>query len=206
MTMSEAWEPWLPTLQDIEKRKSEEPFGPYGSVGWDALEVPDEAVHVKARMPKLKQLFDERYGFRMINQETLSRWQIGLQRRFDELVNVYERAYILYEKYAQDLIDDAESGELRTWQRDYSSEESSEGTTSKVDTPDSVINRSNDYADSRQSSTGGGSSSGSDKVTERKISTGDSLIDSVNASVYRWKDIDIAFVSEFENNFLNMFW
>lgn len=206
MTMSEAWEPWLPTLQDIEKRKSEEPFGPYGSVGWDALEVPDEAVHVKARMPKLKQLFDERYGFRMINQETLSRWQIGLQRRFDELVNVYERAYILYEKYAQDLIDDAESGELRTWQRDYSSEESSEGTTSKVDTPDSVINRSNDYADSRQSSTGGGSSSGSDKVTERKISTGDSLIDSVNTSVYRWKDIDIAFVSEFENNFLNMFW
>ena len=59
MTMSEAWEPWLPTLQDIEKRKSDDPYGPYSSVGWDALEVPDEAVHVKARMPKLKQLFDE---------------------------------------------------------------------------------------------------------------------------------------------------
>ena len=204
--MSDAFYPWLPTLQDIEQRKHDDPFGYYSKFGWDQLEVPDSAVHVKARMSQLKTLFDERYGFRMVNQETLERWQIGLQRRFDELVNVYERAYTLYEMYDQDLLDDAASGELREWQRSYASTESSEGVTSKVDTPDSVINKSGDYADSRQSSTGGGSSSGTDTVTERKISTGDALIDSVNESYRKWRDIDAAFVREFENNFLNMFW
>ena len=192
MTFSEAFAPWLPTLQDIEVRKTDPEYADYYQrFGWENLVVPDDCPHISARMlPVLKPLFEQKYGFRMINQETLERWQIRLQTKFDEIVHIYERAYVLYEKYEQEMVDDMLSGERIT--------RSTKGDSQQINTPDYTTNASEDYADNRSRS----------KVDETisTIRTGDGLIDSVNAGYQRWVDIDQALIAEFENNFLNIFW
>lgn len=191
MRFSEAFAPWLPTLQDIEVRKTDpEHADYYQRFGWDNLVVPDDCPHVTARMNDLKVFFEQRYGFRMVNKESLERWQIGLQAKFDEVVHIYERAYILYEKYEQEMLDDMLGGEKIT--RDTL------GDSQQINTPDYATNASQDYADNRSRS--------NVKETISTVRTGDGLIDSVNAGYQRWIDIDQSFIAEFENNFLNIFW
>lgn len=188
---SEAFAPWLPTLQDIEVRKTDPEYAEYyGRFGFDQLVIPDDCPHVLARRNDLKTFFEQRYGFRMINQESLERWQIKLQAKMDEIVHIYERAYALYEKYEQEMMDDMLGGEKII--RDTS------GDTSAVNTPDYTSNASDDYADNRSRS----------KVKEEitTVRTGDGLVDSVNAGYQRWVDIDQSLIAEFENNFLNIFW
>ena len=72
---SEAFAPWLPTLQEIEVKK--DPHTELGryylKFGFEQLVVPADCPHVAARKDELKILFDQRYAFRMINQETLER-------------------------------------------------------------------------------------------------------------------------------------
>ena len=190
MPFSEAFAPWLPTLQDIEVRKNDADVGDYyRRFGWENLVVPDDCPHVSFRMPYLKPLFEQKYGFRMVNQETLERWQIKLQAKFDEIVHIYERAYVLYEKYGQEMLDDMLGGEKIT--------RSTKGDSQQINTPDYTTNESEDYADNRSRS----------KIDETisTIRTGDGLVDSVNAGYQRWVDIDQALIAEFENNFLNVF-
>ena len=53
MTFSEAFAPWLPTLQDIEVRKNDVDVGDYyRRFGWENLVVPDDCPHVSFRMFK----------------------------------------------------------------------------------------------------------------------------------------------------------
>ena len=184
---------WLPTLQDIEKRKQDDDpdiAAYYQRFGWENLVVPADCVNVAGRMSNLKTLFDERYAFRMINQETLERWQIRLQNNFDRIVHTYERAYVLYAKYSSEMLDDMIGGEIIT--RDTT------GGSSVTSTPDFKTNESEDYADSRTKS----------KIDETITSqrTGEDLIDSINRGFRNWVDIDQALIQEFENNFLNIFW
>ena len=191
MPFSDAYAPWLPTLQDIEVRKDDPELADYYQrFGFGTLEIPDDCTHVIARKDRLKELFNERYAFRMINQETLERWQIRLQTKLDRIVRVYERAYALYEKYDAEMMDDMLGGEKIT--RDTSAD------GSQVNTPDYATNASENYADNRSRS----------KVNETiaTIRTGDGLVDSVNEGFRKWTDIDQSFISEFEDNFLNIFW
>ena len=207
--MSDAFESWIPTLQDLEVRKQDpDPTiaAYYQRFGWENIEVPADCPRVAARMNDLKVIFEERYAFRMINSETPERWQIRLQNRFDRFVRVYEHAYELYETYQADLIDDVRAGEVRTWSRSYSDTQSSSGSGSEVDTPDAAINAGDNYADRRTKTTESGSSSGTDSITETKIKTGESLVTSINEGFRRYVDIDQDFIGQFEDSFLNLFW
>ena len=209
--MNDAFYPWLPTLQDIEKRKDDIENGPYYSkFGWEQLEVPADCPIVAGRMSDLKTLFDERYAFRMINSETLEQWQIRLQSRFDRYVHIYERAYTLYSTYAQDMIDDMKGGELRTITRTTSGTESGSDSQDvrNVNTPDAANNANDNYADSRSKSTGSSSvtSSGSESVRDELIKTGEGIIDSINSGFRKFIDIDQDFIRQFEDSFLNLFW
>lgn len=229
--LGDAFEPWLPTLQDITVRRSDLEVGAYYSqFGWDQLVVPDDCPHVAARMNDLETIFKERYAFRMIGQETLERWQIRLQNMFDSRVRVYERAYSLYEQYAQEMLDDMIEGESETITRNSTGTDNTTGSVSGtdsgsdsrdgsvVDTPDYVTNASDKYADKRTKESGTSSlttsrtttdnntSTLNETITNTKTKTGQSLIDAVNAGFRKWTDIDQAFVGEFENNFLNIFW
>lgn len=97
--------PWLPKLIDIEHRKDAgEPA--YQNIGFDALDIPSSLEEITDRAADLKVRFDERYAYRMINSETLPRWQNRLQNRFDEIADRYERAYRLYAANGAAMMDD----------------------------------------------------------------------------------------------------
>ena len=207
--MNDAFKSWIPTLQDLEVRKQDpdpQIAAYYQRFGWDNIEVPADCPRVAARMNDLKIIFEERYGFRMINSETPERWQIRLQNRFDRFVRVYEHAYELYETYQADLIDDVRAGEVRTWSRTYSDSQSSSGSGSEVDTPDAAVNAGDNYADRRTKTTESGSSSGTDSISETKIKTGESLVTSIHEGFRKYVDIDQDFIGQFEDSFLNLFW
>ena len=190
--MIDAFYPWVPTLQDIESRKDHDTeLGQYYErFGWEQLVVPVDCPRVAARMDDLKILFDQKYAFRMLNSETLEEWQIRLQTRFDRYVHVFERAYLLYEKYQQDMIDDMKGGEIIT--------RTASGVGSTVNTPDIKINASDDYADSRTRS------ATSEKV--ETVRTGEGLVDDINAGFRKFVDVDQEFIAQFEDSFLNIFW
>ena len=209
--MNDAYAPWLPTLQDIEVRKDDVEVGEYyKKFGWDQLVVPDDCPIIAGRMANLKILFDQKYAFRMINSETLEQWQIRLQARFDRYAHIYERAYTLYSTYEQELIDDMIGGETRTITRSGSETGtgSESGDVRNVNTPDAATNADDRYADSRSKSSGTSSTSviTSESVTDRKIKTGEGLIDNINSGFRKFIDIDQDFIRQFEDSFLNLFW
>lgn len=215
--------PWLPTLVEVLRLKSQDPTDPDLRVGWDALYVSDSYPLVQARMALLKERFDERYAFRMLSAETTLRWQVRLQNRFDSVVERYERAYRIVS--GRDDLDSV--GELTVTKtkgtdtnggKDVRASTSSSSSSSQdrlTDTPDTTINDSDSYA----SSTSKGSSSSSSKSdgttsygrtlsTDRTVST-ERLYDvsqGVMSSIRGWTDVDTLFVGEFENLFLNIFW
>ena len=226
--------PWVPTLIDVEKAKT----GPDGEYwrrfGWEQLEVPEDCPITLARMPFLKVRFDERYSNRMLNQETMERWQIRLQNRFDEVVHRYERAYRLYNQHSAKIDEGALPGTLREIEGSFenTSASSTESDSSGSDTttatgrnragqsPDQSINELSAYAtavsdstsESTTTTTGGtkGSStdnaSGNTHTTDRSTVTGAVLMENLNDAIEGYRDIDTEFVKAFENNFMNIFW
>ena len=236
-----AEQPWVPTLVDVERMKAAEPDDSpvdWRRFGWSALEVPQDATHVIARFDILATRFLERYAYRMLNAETMEKWQVRLQNRFDEVVRLYERAYSLYADNEKAMLADVIPGMRRTSEyADESQGESSQtgessdsrttsatgsNKTKNSDTPDSKINSSDNYAgsisigsDTSESSVAGKtatkngiirSDTGKRTGTEVVQQTGGEVIDAVNHSVKSWMDIDTAFIAEFENNFMNVWW
>ena len=170
MSLYEAFEPWLPTLLDLEHRKQDgDPD--YQNVGFSALVFPVGATNLNSRRTELEERFFERYAMRKINQETLPRWQLRLQNRFDEIADRYERAYQIYADYAAQMNGDV----LEGWQDTYSGSDSKEykgnealeysgsedltrSGSEKVadkekvtDTPDAAINDTQAFADTVES-------------------------------------------------------
>lgn len=206
-TFSDAELPWLPVLCDVEyfKVNSDDPAY-WQKFGWEALEVPEECTYVSGRMDQLKFRFDERYANRMLNSETMERWQIRLQNRFDEVVRRYNRLYELYDRYDQDMKDDIIEGEKTVTHATASAGGVDTSTGRNIDTPDENVNDIAGYAGSRSTSeTNYGRTDTTDATVER-ILTGLRVVDSVNTSCQNWLDIDTEFVKEFENCFLNIFW
>lgn len=204
-------EVWLPQLVEIETWKTDSDDPDYWKqFGWENLEVPDDCPTVAGRMAQLKMRFDERYAYRMLNSETMERWQVRLQNRFDENVRRYERAYTMYSRYETDMMDDVLEGERIVTESSVKQggSDSTDTTTRNIDTPDEAVNQDENYASNLSHVNGkvtyGRSDTGRTE-TVRTV-TGKSLVDSVNDSMDRWRDVDTGFVKEFENLFLNIFW
>ena len=204
---SDAELPWLPTLGDVEyfKVNSDDPEY-WQKFGWEALEVPGDATFVRERMEQLKIRFDERYANRMLNAETMERWQIRLQNRFDEVVRRYNRLYELYVRYDEDMRNDIIEGEKTVTRGTVSSGGKDSSTGRNIDTPDENVNDISGYAGSRSTSeTNYGRTDTTDVTVDRTL-TGMRIVDSINNSTANWLDIDTEFVKDFENCFLNIFW
>ena len=204
---SDAELPWLPTLGDVEyfKVNSDDPDY-WKRFGWEALDVPGEATFVKERMDQLKIRFDERYANRMLNAETMERWQIRLQNRFDEIVRRYNRLYELYVRYDEDMRNDIIEGEKTVTRGTVSSGGKDSSTGRNIDTPDENVNDISGYAGSRSTSeTNYGRTDTTDVTVDRTL-TGMRIVDSINNSTANWLDIDTEFVKDFENLFLNILW
>ena len=203
--------PWLPKLCDVENFKvnSDDPTY-WQRFGWEALEVPGECTFVRERMDTLKTRFDQQYFDRKLNSETMEIWQVRLQRRFDEVVQRYNRMYELYQRYDQDMKEDILSGDKTVTESTAQAggSDTSEGTGRNIDTPDEAVNDTQGYAgsisDSKATNTYGRTDTLTSTVT--RTMTGKGVVDSINDSVMSWRDIDTDFVNEFQNNFLNVFW
>ena len=203
--------PWIPKLIDVENFKVNSDDPDYWQrFGWETLEVPGDCTFVSGRMDALKVRFDERYANRMLNSETMERWQVRLQNRFDEVVQRYNRMYELYQRYDQDMKEDILSGDktVTTSKSQAGGSDTSTGTGRNIDTPDENVNNITGYAgsrtDSKATNTYGRTDSFDPTVT--RTVTGKGVVDSVNDSVMSWRDIDTEFVKEFENLFLNVLW
>lgn len=203
--------PWIPKLIDVENFKVNSDDPEYWQrFGWETLEVPGDCMFVSGRMEVLKTRFDERYANRMLNSETMERWQVRLQNRFDEVVQRYNRMYELYQRYDQDMKEDILSGDktVTTSKSQAGGSDTSTGTGRNIDTPDENVNNVTGYAgsrtDSKATNTYGRTDSFDSTVT--RTVTGKGVVDSVNDSVMSWKDIDTEFIKEFENLFLNVLW
>ncbi len=221
---------WVPTLLEVEVNKANEPDGSpidWRRFGWSALYI-DTALypHVAERFDILQERFNQRYAFRMLNQETMERWQIRLQNRFDECVARYDRAYELYEQYEDNLKNDILKGRKtvseQTVDVDGSGDSQLSGTDTSVakskysDTPNSLIDENDDYAGSLTKNTSSQTYGRKDARTNKQntkangivteTETGGVLIDALNDAISSWMDIDTRFVAEFENNFMNVYW
>lgn len=166
--MMPAFEPWLPQYIDLVKRK-EDGDAEYQNVGFDALDVDASLENIDDRWEVLEQRFTERYAFRRISAETLTRWQVRLQNRFDEIADRYERAYALYAEQGEAMMDDILPGwkeimdrtdkdsgtdtNTRTGSRELSYTGTDKNIRRSADTPDSSTNASDMYADRRDEST-----------------------------------------------------
>lgn len=207
----------------------------YSKFGWRELDhdTSIDPLHVSKypninrRWDELAVRFNERYYNRMLAYETMETWQTRLQNKFDETADKYERAYALYAEYKDDMFDDVIEGtktvidgtvqDSGTDSVQFNGSETDTSDRSTWDTPDSAINHNADYADTRAHDTDTrtftnrsndtihGRKSDTD-VTTTMIKTGANIIDNVNTSIRSWKDIDTAFIAEFENLFLNVFW
>lgn len=221
----EADSAWLPTLGDILWKRSQGDTY-YEICGFDKLVISDGCPHVTARMTTLTERFNERYFNRRIGSETLERWQVRLQNRMDEIATRYEFAYTAYERYADTLLEDMPFSKIinETFNEneDTTVDDTAGGsdtTAAKqrdIDTPDSIINASDDYADSLRDgstttnygrtdhSTG---NRGLDHTLDRKEQLGGSeLARSIHDAMDAYRDLDTRLIAEFENLFLNMFW
>ena len=206
----EADEAWLPTYLDVQMK--------YPTFGWQSLVVDEDCPTVASRMETLRVRFEERYANRMISSETLQRWQVRLQNRFDEVVRRYERAYGLYSRYQEDMDADVLPGETYTEKEkienstEQGGSDSSESESRNIDTPDSIINQNPNYADSLSNGsstmTYGRTDKGSSTrdMTRTRTLTGQDLMLNINGSIDGWRDIDTSFVAEFENLFMNVWW
>lgn len=209
-------EPWIPKLVDVEYWKtngneSERIY--YSRFGWECLAVPQDCPTVLSRMDELKIRFDQRYGHRMLNAETMEYWQIRLQNRFDETVKAMERAYALYEEYKEEMMTDVIAGERLTVTSESgtggSDTTSANSKSRTMDTPDSVLNADPNYADSlgenESESTVSYGRTVSGTTQQERTLTGD-ILNNINRSIDTWRDLDTYFISLFENNFLNVMW
>lgn len=202
---------WLPTLLDIEKLKAE--YNGTGTdwtrFGFDALEVPEDS-EISKRMSILNTRFIANYGWRMLAFETMEQWQTKLQEKMDSIVDKYERAYKLYADNQDALMSDVLPGRKITTSstNQASGSDSREGTGKSSDTPDSLINDSDDYAGTitknNDRTTYGRKDSTESTVSE--ILTGGQLMEAINQSIDGWRDIDTSLIHEFENMFTNVFW
>lgn len=198
----------------------------YDKFGFDRVEIPADCPRLTAVMPRALELFNERYAFRMLNSETLEQWQMRLQHTADLNVYRYERALELYATNAEEMLNvlektvtvrDATTANSGTDSTTYGRKDTYAGTVRNVDTPDSAVNDSDDYADSLVRNNNSNTASGTDSlvhglrtdiddtVTETKEPEG-GIIRATNDSIDAYRDLVADFVREFENNFLNVFW
>ncbi len=225
----EAREMWVPTLNDIlfkAENGTADERAYYSQFGLGQVEIPTEATHVSAIMPRAVEMFNERFGQRMINRETLETWQIGIQSTFDTIVFRFDHALAIYAENTEKMNNVLErkkttrfatSQDSGTDSTTYGRTDTFSGASKSIDTPDSAINATDDYADSVTKNDNTNTASGTDTLTHGLLNTLDDsvtethepaggIVDAINRNIDTFRDITADFVREFENNFLNVFW
>lgn len=166
----------LPTYAEVIQQHSE--YG-FRTIVIDQTKYPT----LSSKRDELDRRFFARFCDRMIGYETLQLWQLKLQNKFDDIADEYERAFRIYQENATDM-DKAVEGTFNTVDRELKS----------IDTPDSVINASDNYADSLDKG----------HTTAKLTVSGGRAVESVNENIDAFRDYESRFLMEFENLFSNI--
>lgn len=203
-----------PTLMEINWLKvhgSEEEQEYFSQFGFEMLEVDASRFpKILSHIPELLIRFNQRYAERHINKETMELWQNSLQNRMDEILPKYEAIYDTYNAEAFALIAPGSKVTVSTEAQQSGKDKVTNDTATKeIDTPDSAINHSDDYADryTKQAGTDEKEYGRKDTVdSSRHLQlSGEEAVRSMNAALRELTEIDTMLISEFENNFINLF-
>lgn len=217
---------WIPTYGDILHFK-DEGNQHYVNIGFDSLEIDSDATPIIAsKFETLTMRFNERYYNRMINAETLERFQVRLQNRYDDIAPRFEFAYEMYDMYRDKMISKADISKLimetfgedetNNYTQELGGSDSVDTNQRDIDTPDSILNANPDYADAlsegKNTTTYGRTDSGDStrnlnhNLERTEEFGGDILAENIHKAIDAFRNLDTRFVAEFENNFLNIFW
>lgn len=180
----------------------------YQQFGFEKLDVTGE--YITQHFERLTERFNRRYAERHINRETLELWQNALQNKMDEVAPKFD---IIYEEHNNTLKSvllpgtHVKSEGLRTaGGRDSKHDEQQDRS---IDTPDSIINHDDNYADSlREGEADGYVDYGRTDADSRQSDVGQGgaeAMRSYNAAIRLAEELDTSFIAQFENLFLNVF-
>ena len=198
---------YLPTLAEIKgwAQGDDEQALYFQQFGWGQLEVFPDCPRVQARMPDLQLLFEEKYAFRQVNRETMEQWQVSLQTKFDSYCRKMEYAYELRDRYLSKVSDSVGAAGRVTELHEGQDVSTVDNRQTYVDTPDSIVNKSLQYADSLTKDEGNRRLSYGHKITTTTDDDRD-LSDKLSRTIDGYRDIDVEFINKFEDNFLNVFY
>lgn len=180
-------------------------------VGLDKCDWSTDYQYLTPMKDKLVALFNERYDYREIGQETYIRFQTFLNAKFNQLAPGFDRAFKMYEN--NDL-DELGLGyeETEDYTRDYTRTEHAESTdtdTSKYkDTPTSVAGINNPTTQTDNNGTSEGDSTRTDTEsynrTHKKTQHDKHTIDEVNSNLRSWRNLANEFIQAFEPCFIQL--
>lgn len=177
---------------------------------------PTTYTLVNASRVRLTDLFNKRFAFREIGQETPERWQHMLQVKLDSILPRFEHMYKVYTENDVDTLGkgydyDETRDEKTTF--DGTIQNNTESDAKFADTPlftessSSIIN--NPTTQNVNSETG--SSTESQDATKdttvkiKKVEHDEHMIDEINQLADRWRTIENEFLDSFEECFIGIF-
>lgn len=197
----------------LENLQSDDPTIGVNGVEWHGTLYP----YLYSNKERLIYRFNQKYHFREIGCETVSRWMWQLQDRFDSIADKYDHAYKLYSLEADDkkLIDDLGIGYTRTlhYQNggtgNSSNSSSATGNSKFRDTPtssDSTINNPTTENVDTSSSSGSSSSSRQNQgdSTEKYEYNDEHKLEEINKMIEKYKQLDEDFINEFAQMFIGI--
>ena len=180
------------------------------SIDWQTSSYPHLAVH----KTDIIQVFNTHYAFREIGSETVMRWHMQLQDRFNQIAPKFDHAFELYDD-DEIKLNNLGLGYVKSITYANRSNGSSSGSSNSTgnskfkDTPTSGTSTINNPT-SEQIDTGSGTASnnsnsnGSGESTEKYDYHDEHVMQEVNRLIDDYKSLVNDFVKEFNQNFIGI--
>lgn len=206
--MSEADAPWNPKLVDILYKAAHgdaDERAYYSKFGLAAAVWNSRLTNLSSHREEIIMLFNERYADRMVNRETLEKWQTRLQYIMDTEAPRYDRAFNMYNSKVTTGVTQKETVTFNNLKDQLGGTDTSKNTM--TDTPDAIVNDSDGYADSvakNRTDYGRTSTRSGSFTTEHDPEGG--TVELVNANIDAYRNIMAEFVGEFDKLFMKVYW
>lgn len=205
---TEADGPWMPKLIDIlykAKHGDADEQAYYSKFGLEAAVWNSRLTNISSHREEIILLFNERYADRMVNRETLEKWQNRLQYIMDAEAPRYDRAFNMYNSKVTTGVTQKETVTYNNVKDQMGGTDTSKNTT--TDTPDAILNENEKYADTvnRGQTDYGRTSTRSGSITTEHEPEG-GTVELVNANIDAYRNIIAEFVGEFDKLFMSVYW
>lgn len=175
----------------------------YPDYTFEKVEIdPDKYPIITEHREKLNKLFTGRYFDEAINQETVAKWFYKLQHVTDSIVERYENAFRLYREYVDNNTEVLDKSVTKTEYSNsteyFNKSGNPTGALFKDSTPESMIDRLINSVSSNK----GKDESVSTVTSDNQMD----VIGQVNDNINKFIDLENAFVSEYSNLFMKIYY